>query len=234
MLVQSAPTAKGLTDKREYNAFLVMVEPQDTLASLVFRVASGTQVSPSSASCLRIHDVVKIDTQSIPCSARTEACGCKQTHPNVNIKPAGLVSSVWPNTPGPNRQAMHTESYEHLQTLPRCLLPLCYCQVLDYVTSVLMGGGKGFLPHLHAGMTAACLVRRLGERTALTDFQWGQTQQMAHTLCIRHVNAAKGVGAKLLQGQANPEDAPSKFILALLRICRSCSPAGSAGAAGQD
>lgn len=51
----------------------------------------------------------------------------------------------------------------------------CMChaipQVLDYVTSVLMGGGKGFLPHLHAGITTACLLRRLGQPTALTSAQ---------------------------------------------------------------
>jgi len=40
--------------------------------------------------------------------------------------------------------------------------------VLDYVTSVLMGGGKGFLPHLHAGITAACLTKLLSQSTALT------------------------------------------------------------------
>lgn len=91
-------------------------------------------------------------------------------------------------------------------------------QVLDYVTSVMMGGGKGFLPHLHAGITSACLVKLLGQREALTEFQWTQMQQMAHTLCIRHVNAAKAVGTKLLQGQANPEDSISKLVLALLHL----------------
>lgn len=41
---QGGPSAKGLTDKRDYNAFLVSVDPADKLASMVFRVASGTQV----------------------------------------------------------------------------------------------------------------------------------------------------------------------------------------------
>lgn len=43
-LIGGKGTAKGLTDKGEYNAFLVLVEPSDPLASLVFRIASGTQV----------------------------------------------------------------------------------------------------------------------------------------------------------------------------------------------
>lgn len=43
-LIQDEAAAKGLTDKKDYNAFLVMPDPADKLASLVFRIASGTQV----------------------------------------------------------------------------------------------------------------------------------------------------------------------------------------------
>lgn len=43
-LIQSDASARGLTDKRDYNAFLVVPEPTDKLPSLVFKVASGTQV----------------------------------------------------------------------------------------------------------------------------------------------------------------------------------------------
>lgn len=43
-LIKDESTATGLTDKREYNAFLVMPARGDKLAELVFRVASSTQV----------------------------------------------------------------------------------------------------------------------------------------------------------------------------------------------
>lgn len=43
-LLGDAESATGPTDKREHNALLLLVEPQDTLATLVFRIASGTQV----------------------------------------------------------------------------------------------------------------------------------------------------------------------------------------------
>ncbi len=43
-LIGEEAAAKGLTDKRDYNAVLVMPDPVDKLASLVFRTASGTQV----------------------------------------------------------------------------------------------------------------------------------------------------------------------------------------------
>lgn len=43
-LIGAEDTARGLTDKGEYNAFLILVEPSDKLASLVLRIASGTQV----------------------------------------------------------------------------------------------------------------------------------------------------------------------------------------------
>lgn len=43
-LIQDEAAAKGLSDKRDYNSFLVMPDPADKLASLVFRIASGTQV----------------------------------------------------------------------------------------------------------------------------------------------------------------------------------------------
>lgn len=96
-----------------------------------------------------------------------------------------------------------------------------HVQALDYITSVLMGASKGFMPNLHAGLTAACLTRLLTQPTALTDFQWDQVRQLAHTLCIRHTNAAKSITAQLLEGQANPEDNISKFVLALLRLADS-------------
>jgi len=48
-VVQGGASTKGLTDKRDYNAFLVTVDPADKLASMVFRVASGTQVCTSAA-----------------------------------------------------------------------------------------------------------------------------------------------------------------------------------------
>lgn len=44
-LIESEPSVTGLTDKREYNAFLVLADPADKLASLVLKVASSTQVS---------------------------------------------------------------------------------------------------------------------------------------------------------------------------------------------
>lgn len=45
-LIQDESTAKGLTDKREYNAFLIMMPAQDDkLADLVLRIAGSTQVS---------------------------------------------------------------------------------------------------------------------------------------------------------------------------------------------
>lgn len=103
-----------------------------------------------------------------------------------------------------------------------CAVRLPYhVQALDYITSVLMGASKGFMPNLHAGLTAACLTRLLTKPTALTDFQWDQIRQLAHTLCIRHTNAAKSITTQLLEGQANPEDNISKFVLALLRLADS-------------
>ena len=102
-------------------------------------------------------------------------------------------------------------------------------------------GGKGFLPNLHAGITAACLTQLLSQRSALTGFQWGQVQQLAHGLCLRRANAAKGVTAQLLAGQANPEDNVSKLLLALLRLYKkgpaagpgADAPAASAGGGGK-
>jgi hypothetical protein len=105
-------------------------------------------------------------------------------------------------------------------------------QVLDYVTAVVMGG-KGFLPNLHAGITAACLTRLLTAPTALSDFQWSQVQQLAHTLCIRHTNAAKSITEQLLKGAGNPEDNTSKFVLALLRLYNKQAAAAAEGAAPQ-
>jgi hypothetical protein len=43
-LLGDKPTAKGPTDRASHNALLVVAEPQDTLATAVLRVASGTQV----------------------------------------------------------------------------------------------------------------------------------------------------------------------------------------------
>lgn len=113
-----------------------------------------------------------------------------------------------------------------------CISPVW--QALDYITSVAMGSQQGFLPTLHTGITAACLTKLLSQLTPLTDFQWSQVQQLAHTLCIRHTNAAKSVTAQLLAGQANPEDNISKLLLALLRLYRSSAPASAPGAAAGD
>jgi hypothetical protein len=44
-LVGDQPAAKGPTDRASHNALLVVVEPHDVLASTVFKIASGTQVS---------------------------------------------------------------------------------------------------------------------------------------------------------------------------------------------
>jgi hypothetical protein len=43
-LVGDQPTANGPTDRAAHNALLVLVEPHDLLATLVFKIASGTQV----------------------------------------------------------------------------------------------------------------------------------------------------------------------------------------------
>lgn len=43
-LLGADKTASGPTDKQQYNALLLVVEPKDVLASTVFRVASATQV----------------------------------------------------------------------------------------------------------------------------------------------------------------------------------------------
>lgn len=51
-LIQDESTAKGLTDKREYNAFLIMMPAQDDkLAELVLRIAGSTQVSRQRSRC---------------------------------------------------------------------------------------------------------------------------------------------------------------------------------------
>lgn len=44
-LLGTGTAAKGPTDGQYYNAMLVLADPKDKLASIVFRVASGTQVS---------------------------------------------------------------------------------------------------------------------------------------------------------------------------------------------
>lgn len=44
-LVGPHAAAKGPTDGSRHNAFLVVVQPGDALAALVFKAASGTQVS---------------------------------------------------------------------------------------------------------------------------------------------------------------------------------------------
>jgi hypothetical protein len=43
-LLGPKPTATGLTDGGTHNAFLILADPSDTLASLVLTIASGTQV----------------------------------------------------------------------------------------------------------------------------------------------------------------------------------------------
>uniref|UniRef100_A0A383VJA6 Uncharacterized protein n=1 Tax=Tetradesmus obliquus TaxID=3088 RepID=A0A383VJA6_TETOB len=131
-LVGDKPAAAGPTDRASHNALLVLVEPHDVLATLVFRLASGTQV-------------------------------------------------------------------------------------LDYVTGVLMGA-KGFLPNLHAGTAAACLTRLLSKPQPLSEFEWGQVQQIGHTLGSSHGNAAKAVSEELAAGRANPADNISKLLLGALRL----------------
>jgi hypothetical protein len=102
-------------------------------------------------------------------------------------------------------------------------------QVLDYVTGILIGA-KGFLPNLHAGTAAACLTRLLSKPKPLSEFEWSQALQIAHTLRSRHRNAAKAVSDELTAGRANPADTISKFILAALRI--TAPPSADAAAAG--
>lgn len=103
-------------------------------------------------------------------------------------------------------------------------------QVLDYVTGVLMGA-KGFLPNLWAGTTAACLTRMLAQQSPLTEFQWGQLQQIVHTLRTRHRNAAWAVSQEMQQGRANPADAISKLLLGALRISGDALSAAAGTAA---
>ncbi|WIA35205.1 hypothetical protein OEZ86_003668 [Tetradesmus obliquus] len=128
-LVGDKPAAAGPIDRASHNTLLVLVEPHDVLATLVFRLASGTQV-------------------------------------------------------------------------------------VDYVTGVLMGA-KGFLPNLHAGTAAACLTRLLSTLQPLSCFEWGQAQQIAHTLRSRQRNAAKALGPQLAQGTS----------------CSAAEPAAAAAAA---
>jgi hypothetical protein len=103
---------------------------------------------------------------------------------------------------------------------------LCPSQVLDYVTGVLMGA-KGFLPNLHAGTAAACLTRLLTKPKPLSEFEWSQAQQLAHTLRAGCRNAASSLSNGLLHGKANPADTISKYVLAALRVAKD--PAAADG-----
>jgi hypothetical protein len=47
-LVGDGPAAWGPTDRGSHNTLLVLVEPEDWLATAEFKVASGTQVSTAS------------------------------------------------------------------------------------------------------------------------------------------------------------------------------------------
>jgi hypothetical protein len=104
-------------------------------------------------------------------------------------------------------------------------------QVLDYVTGILMGA-KGFLPNQHAGTAAACLTRLLSKPHPLSEFEWSQAQQIAHTLRSRHRNAAKAVSDELTAGRANPADTISKLVLAALRIVAPTTAAAAAASSG--
>jgi hypothetical protein len=108
----------------------------------------------------------------------------------------------------------------------------CSSQVLDYVTGVLMGA-KGFLPNLHAGTAAACLTRLLTKPKLLSEFEWSQAQQLAHTLRAGCRNAASLLSNSLLHGKANPADTISKHVLAALRVSKA-STAASAAADGSE
>jgi hypothetical protein len=96
-------------------------------------------------------------------------------------------------------------------------------------------GARGFLPNLHAGTAAACLTRLLSNPKPLTEFEWSQAQQIAHTLRSRHRNATKAVSDELAAGRANPADNISKLLLAALRIVAAPASAAAAsnGALGQ-
>jgi hypothetical protein len=71
-------------------------------------------------------------------------------------KPARWHSSSMPHTAAQSASCLHagkTLTNGHLLLLPLMLLLLLssvFCQVLDYVTGILMGA-KGFLPNLNAG-----------------------------------------------------------------------------------
>eukprot|EP00798_Chlamydomonas_sp_ICE-L_P016432 gene16432-22646_t len=132
-MLGDSPTAVGPTDREEHNAFLLTAEPKDSLASLVFKVASGTQV-------------------------------------------------------------------------------------LNYITGILMGA-KGFLPNLHSGITSSSLVRLVHSESALTEFQWGQAEQLVHTLRLIHRCPAKSLAQKLKhEGLANPADPLSKLVAVAARL----------------
>lgn len=52
-LIAGGAEAVGPTDKQRYNALLVLADPADTVASIVFRVAAGTQVRCKATSNFR-------------------------------------------------------------------------------------------------------------------------------------------------------------------------------------
>jgi hypothetical protein len=52
-LIGDGRTALGPTDRAVHNAFLLLADPNDVLSTLVFRVASGTQVRGSRRSVIK-------------------------------------------------------------------------------------------------------------------------------------------------------------------------------------
>jgi hypothetical protein len=77
-LIQDEAAAKGLSDKRDYNSFLVMPDRADKLASLVFRIASGTQVCyqgcPMRLTCQVGNGMLDIDQAASVIPALLAAC----------------------------------------------------------------------------------------------------------------------------------------------------------------
>lgn len=95
------------------------------------------------------------------------------------------------------------------------------------MSGVLMGA-RGFLPNLHAGTAASCLVGLLSSGEQLTEFRWEQALAIAHTLRCMHRPAARAIAQQLAAGKANPADPAPKFVAALLSLGARL-PAGALG-----
>lgn len=89
--------------------------------------------------------------------------------------------------------------------------------MINYVSGVLMGA-RGFLPNLHPGTAASCLMRLLSSPQPLTSFETRQAAAIAHTLRSMHRTPAVAVAQQLADGQANPADNISKLMAAALRL----------------